>query len=152
MNKWYEVWGACSEEELDNIALLRVMECTNGVIQHAFRDKSPMALDVERTRVAMNFSMTAMKNLTIELGDEVVKFEGKTADALREARDLYVRGFKRGDEEALAEFFNCSEASVRTVGEARLLKAVEKLNEKASHIFPAGTPDWGLQYLRRFLA
>ena len=152
MNKWYEVWGSCTEKELDNIALLRVMECTNGVIQHAFRDKSPMALDVESTRAAMNFSMTAMKNLTIELGDEVIKFEGKTAEALREARELYVQGFKRGNNEALKEFYECSEASVRTVGETRLLEAVYKLNKKASHIFPVGTADWGYQYLLGFLA
>lgn len=152
MNKWYEVWGNCTEKELDGLAVLRVMECTNGVIQNAFRENSPMALDVETTRAAMKFSMSSIKNLKIDLGEEVIEFTGETAEALRKARDLYVRAFKRGDESAVSEFLDCSEASVRVVGEHRLLEAVYKLNQNLSHVFPPGTPDWGFQYLRRFLA
>jgi len=29
---WKETWAKCSDEELDALAVLRVMECTNGII------------------------------------------------------------------------------------------------------------------------
>lgn len=149
---WASTWGSCTPEELDAIALLRVVECSNGCIQHAFRDNSVAALPIEQTRAAMNFSMAAMKNLVIEIGEDVIRFEGELAEALREARELYIRAFKRGDEEAMSEFFACSEASVRAVGEDRLHQAADRLRTELSHVFPGTTPDWGLQYLRRFLA
>ena len=59
---WKETWANCSPEELDGIAVLRVMECTNGIIQHLFRDGAPEALSVDETRVAMKFSMSSVKD------------------------------------------------------------------------------------------
>ena len=148
---WKSVWEKCSPEQLDNLALLRVMECTNGVIQHAFRDKADFALPIEETRTAMQFSMGAIKRLTIPLGDKEIKFEGWMADELRVARDLYIQGIKYGNAEAQEEFFACSQATVDAVGEERLRKAVDILNEHCSHAFPNGTPMWGYEYLSGWL-
>ena len=40
MKNWKEIYGNLPSDELDKIAILRVMECTNGVIQYAFRDNA----------------------------------------------------------------------------------------------------------------
>ena len=47
MKNWKELYENLPPEELDKIAILRVMECTNGVIQHSFRDNEEYALSVE---------------------------------------------------------------------------------------------------------
>ena len=36
---WKAIYRDLPDEEKEKIAILRVMECSNGVIQHAFRDK-----------------------------------------------------------------------------------------------------------------
>jgi len=147
---WKETWAKCTDKELDDLAVLRVMECTNGVIQHSYRDGTPDALSVEEVRVAMKFSMSSIKNLEIPLGDTTIKFEGEIAEAMRDARDLYIQGVKHGDDEAYEEFMVCSITSAHAVGKERIQKAVDILSLQASHAFPYMTPRWGQQYLLHF--
>ena len=78
------------------------MECTNGVIQYSFRDKLADALSPEETRKAMKFSMSSIKNMEIPLTSETITFDGATADIMRDVRELYLAGAKRGDDEAYA--------------------------------------------------
>jgi len=152
LNEWLSIWKELSNEELDKVALLRVIECTNGVIQHLYREDSPKKLSIEQTRAAMNFSMKAMKTMEIPLKSGLITFTKETELRLREARDLYIRAFKQNEDEAYSAFFNCSEASVRVVGETRLYEASYKIDQELYDVFPVGTSEWGLQYLRRFLA
>ena len=149
---WLAIWQSVPIEELDSLALLRVVECTNGVIQHMYRDRSIQMLSIEQTRTAMDFSMRAMKNLEIPLGQEVITFSEGTQNYLREARDLYVRAFKKGDDDAKPAFFDCSETCVKTVGEHRIREASFKVDKHLQDIFPGGCSRWGVEYLRRFLA
>ena len=58
MTNWKEKYNELTDSELNKIAILRVMECTNGVIQHAFRDGAEYALPIEQTRDTMKFSMS----------------------------------------------------------------------------------------------
>lgn len=150
-DEWLTIWMSLSSDELDSIALLRVMECTNGVIQYMWRDDAPDKLSIEQTRKAMNFSMSSIKNLEIQIGDEVITFSEKTKEYLREARDLYIRAFKKGEEEAVPAFFNCSETTVKVVGEHRILEAANKIDQHLTEFFPKGTAEWGVMYLRRFM-
>lgn len=148
---WLMIWMRMTPEELDGLALLRVMECTNGVIQHMYRDGSEHRLSVEQTRTAMNFSMKSMKNLEIPLDGKVVKFNEGTQVHLREARDLYVRAFKKNEKEAMPAFFDCSESCVKVVGEHRINEASYKIDKYLPDVFPEGCSRWGVEYLRRFL-
>jgi hypothetical protein len=62
MIDWDTRFQALPDTEKDKIALLRVIECTNGIIQYKFRDEDEDALSVEETRDAMKFSMMYEKN------------------------------------------------------------------------------------------
>lgn len=148
---WKETWAKCTSKELDELAVLRVMECTNGVIQYALRDGKAYALPIEETRTAMKFSMSSIKNLEIPLGEATIKFEGEVADAMRDARELYIQGMKHGDDEAYEEFMVCSVTSAQAVGKERIQKAVDLLVLHASHAFPHMTPRWGQEYLLHLL-
>ena len=94
MKDWETLYNALPDEELDKIALLRVMECTNGIIQYAHRDDASYKLPIEETRRAMKFSMSSIKNMAIPLKNETVTFAPETEELMREARDLYSQGSK----------------------------------------------------------
>jgi len=147
---WTAFFENLSDQEKDKIAVLRVIECTNGVIQHAHRDGSPWALPIEETREAMQFSMGCMKRMDIPLGDEVVKFEPETEEVLRKIRVLYISGVKNGVEADFQEFMKASEASVKAVGAARLSAATKTIRSSTEGPI-SKCVDWGANYLSQFL-
>lgn len=152
IKNWAEFFGSLSEEQLEAVALLRVIECTNGCIQHTFRAKHPKSLNVEQTRGAMKYSMAAMKDLAFKIGDTRYNFSGQVAEGLREARELYVRAFKQGDEGAMDEFMDCSIACAQALGEVRILAAGAKVRGELTGVFPENTVSWGESYLLRLLS
>ena len=147
---WTNFFSNLSDEEKDKIAILRVMECTNGVLQHAHRDGASYALPIEQTREAMQFSMKAMKRMTIPLRDKDITFEPETEVVLRKVRDLYISGVKNGNEEDFQEFMRASEASVQGVGWERLVEAAKVIHKEFDN--PIGVySSYGLQYLSQFV-
>ena len=149
MKDWKEIYSNLPDTEKDKIAVLRVMECTNGVIQHAYRDNEEWALPIEETRKAMKFSMSCMKNLAIPLKDETITFEPETQELLREAREYYISGVKNGSDEDFAEFMKISEATAVAVGIDRIMNGAKILKENVDDI-PADKLHWGVAYLMQF--
>jgi len=115
---WKDIWSSQSQEVLDATALIRVVECTNGCVQHAFRDGDERALSVEQSRECMKLSMGTIKNKVLPLPDGRTKviLPEECHEIMNTARDLYVRGFKQGDEEALEEFFALSKEHFQVLG------------------------------------
>ena len=143
---WNKIFEALPDEEQDKLALLRVIECTNGVIQHMFRNGDADALSPEETRTAMKFSMSAMKNQSIPLGDEVVVFALETAEIMKEVRELYISGFKQQNQEDYDEFMIASVANLGAIGKERILDARTILFNDLYEI-PVHCLDWGIQYI-----
>ena len=146
MKKWNKIFEALPDEEQDKLALLRLVECTNGVIQHMHRNGDPDALSLEETRTAMKFSMSAMKTQTIPLGDEVITFAPETARIMSEVRELYISGFKQQNQEDYEEFMVASVANLGAIGKERILKARTILFDNLYEI-PHFTLEWGLSYI-----
>jgi len=114
---WLDIWKSQTEEVLDATALIRVIECTNGCVQYAFRGEDENALPVEQTRECMKISMGTIKNKVLPLpdGTEVVLPE-ECYGIMNEARDLYIRGFKQGDDDAMDEFLALSKSHFQVLG------------------------------------
>jgi len=146
MKNWKKIFEALPDEEQDKLALLRLVECTNGVIQHMFRNGDADALSPEETRAAMKFSMSAMKTQTIPLGNEVVIFAPETAEIMKEVRELYISGFKQQNQEDYEEFMVASVANLGAIGKERILRARTILFDHLYEI-PHFTLDWGLSYI-----
>ena len=146
MKKWNKIFEALPDEEQDKLALLRLVECTNGVIQHMHRNGDPDALSLEETRTAMKFSMACMKTQTIPLGDEMITFAPETAEIMREVRELYISGFKQQNSDDYEEFMVASVANLGAIGKERILKARIILFDNLYDI-PHHTLDWGLSYI-----
>ena len=146
MKNWNKIFEALPDEEQDKLALLRLVECTNGVIQHMHRNGDPDALSLEETRAAMKFSMSAMKTQTIPLGDEVITFAPETARIMSEVRELYISGFKQQNQEDYEEFMVASVANLGAIGKERILKARKILFDNLYEV-PVHCLDWGIQYI-----
>ena len=101
---WDTLFKDLPDEELDKLAVLRVMECTNGILQFMFRDKDPEALSLEDTRKAMGFSMSAIKRMQIVLENETIDFAEPTKDIMADVRKLYISGMKQNNDDDYAEF------------------------------------------------
>ena len=146
MKNWNKIFEALPDEEQDKLALLRLVECTNGVIQHMHRNGDPDALSLEETRTAMKFSMACMKTQTISLGDEVITFAPETAKIMREVRELYISGFKQQNQEDYEEFMVASVANLGAIGKERILRARTILFDNLYEV-PHFTLEWGLSYI-----
>ena len=146
MKNWDSIFQALPDEEQDKLALLRLIECSNGVIQHMHRNGDPDALSLEETRAAMKFSMSAMKTQSIPLGDEVITFAPETAEIMREVRKLYISGFKEQNEEDYEEFMKSSVANLNAIGRDRMIRARQVLFDELYEI-PQHCLDWGLSYI-----
>jgi len=146
MKNWNKIFEKLPDEEQDKLALLRLIECSNGCIQHSFRNGDVDALSPEETRIAMKFSMSAMKTQTIPLGDEVIVFAPETAEIMREVRELYISGFKQQNDEDYEEFMRASVANLNAIGKERILKARTILFNDLYEI-PAHCLDWGISYI-----
>ena len=146
MKNWDELFGNLSDEEKNKIAILRVIECSNGVIQHMFRAHDEDALSIEETRDAMKFSMGCMKTMSIPLKSHTVTFSEETASVMREVRELYISGFKNGNQEDLEEFMRASKANINALGKKRILEARQIVFDEVDDIPPCAL-DWGLGYI-----
>lgn len=147
---WDVLFQTLSDTEKDKIALLRVIECTNGVIQYKFRDQDDDALSVEETREAMRFSMACMKTMTIPLGSQTITFEPDTASTFTEMRRLYISGAKNNNKEDFNEFLKGSKANLLAIGKERIrnarLQAFNHIDELPPHAL-----EWGLDYIFSFV-
>ena len=150
MKDWETLFNNLSDSEKDKLAVLRVMECTNGCIQYAFRDDEPHALPLEETRRAMKFSMSCMKTMSIPFKDETITFEPETEELFRQVRELYISGVKHNNREDYEEFLRASGATARACGEKRILEAKEILAKNIDDM-PSYTLEWGVRYLLKFL-
>ena len=151
MTDWKSTFNSLPPDELDKLALLRIIETSNGCIQQMFRSEDPNALSVEETREAMQFSMGSIKRMQIVLENETIDFADDTKAIMANVRDLYVKGQKRGDDEAFAEFSRASHACLNACGIDRLLAAKDKLFANC-YALPPFTWTYGLDYCRMFMA
>ena len=149
MIDWNARFQALPDAEKDKIALLRVIECTNGIIQYKFRDEKEDALTVEETRDAMKFSMGCIKRMEIPLGDEVITFAPDTAELFTEMRRLYISGAKQNNQVDFNEFLKGSNSNLLAVGKERILEA-RRLAFNHIDELPPHTLEWGLAYIFSF--
>ncbi len=148
MRNWRQTFESLSEEQKHKLAVLRVMECTNGVIQYAFRDGSQNALSVEETRRAMKFSMGCIKKMQIPLGEEVLTFEDDLKEIFGEIRNLYLKG--KTNEDDFAEFLQISIIMYNVLGADRILEAQEVLSQHITEIAPEHL-QLGVDYIMQFI-
>ena len=150
MTDWLHTFNSLPPEELDALAVLRIIECSNGIIQYMYRDQAPDALTLQETREAMGFSMSSIKRMRIVLENEIIEFSDDTKKIMADVRELYISGMKRNNDEDYAEFLRASLACLTACGIERLQAAKDKLFANC-YSMPPYAWDYGLDYCRNFL-
>jgi len=146
---WETEFEALPDVEKDKLALLRVIECTNGVIQHSYRSGDDDTLTVDEVRDAMKFSMGCMKRMEIPVGENTVTFSPETKELMTEMRRLYISGQKQNNAEDFNEFLKGSKANLLAIGKERILQARRLAFEHIDEL-PPHTLEWGLSYIFSF--
>ena len=146
MRNWKREFGELPEEELDKVAMLRLIECTNGIIQYAHRDEEEWALPIDQTREAMQYSMGSIKRMQIDLKERSVTFEEPTETLFKAIRDLYIEGVKMGNDEAFEKFLDASKTNLLVCGKERLLKMMSVVREEVPGVIGERV-DWGMNCL-----
>ena len=149
MKDWKQLFENLTEEEKLNLTILRVIECTNGVIQYSYRRNEPWALSIEDTRKSMKFSMSCIKNMKIPLNDRTITFNDELVETFAEIRDLYVSGTKRGNKEDFSEFIRISDIMINVLGKERINEAQKVLSQNLEDI-PSDKLQWGVDYMMQF--
>lgn len=144
-----EALRAYSPEELDSLALLRVLEVTNGCTQWGFRRGDAEALSAERTRECMRVVIGFIKQKRIQWKDgSSVGFTPRIECLIEQGRSLYQKAFKENDAEAQCSYFAASTAQFIVYGKDRLLEAECRVSDGFMHLFG---PFW-LERGRRWIA
>lgn len=152
MRDWKATFDKLSDDNKDKLAILRVMECSNGVIQYSFRGGDPWALSPEETRKAMQFSMGCIKRMEIPLGETTITFDEDTSEIFKEVRELYMSGAKRGNDKDYEEFMKVSIIMMNCLGKERIVRAKQiLLNNLSDEQFPTDKLQWGVDYMLQYI-
>ena len=147
---WTETFESLPDEELDKLAVLRIIETSNGICQYMYRDGDKDALSIEDTRRLMGFSMSSIKRQKIVLESETIEFSPEVKDIMVKVRDYYVQGMKMQDEEAYDEFLRASLACLIACGLDRLEAAKDKLFDQC-YAAPPYVWQYGVDYCKGFM-
>jgi hypothetical protein len=148
MRNWKETFEALTEEQKNKLAILRVMECSNGLIQYAYRDQANHALSIEDTRRAMKFSMGCIKKMEIPLGETTITFGDDLKEIFGEIRDLYQSG--KTNQKDFDEFMKISIIMYNVLGKERVQEAQKVLSQHITEIAPEHL-QWGANYIINFI-
>ncbi|MDX1371304.1 MAG: hypothetical protein R3321_02475, partial [Nitrososphaeraceae archaeon] len=145
-----------SDSTKDKLTMFRVIEVTNGCVQHAFRFNRDYKLTPEKTRECMKLSMGFITNQYLEfpsLGrldlDETEK------ELLEYGRYLYKKAFKSKPgpeaEEARFKYYANAIAQFIAFGHDRVHAIMDLVEKDYGHLFTENFVKIGRKYIMPYL-
>lgn len=139
--------------ELDKLALLRVLEVTNGCLQWSFRRQDEQCLSVEQTRECMRQVIGFIQNKKIIFPNgEQIQFTPNIEALIEEGRELYQAAFKKNIAEKEKEYFAASTAQFIVYGRQRLQVAMARVQQEFEPLFTSYYIQRGQNYIAPYLA
>lgn len=143
---------AIGPQDLDNLALLRVLEVTNGCAQWGFRRQDPGCLSADQARDCMRQVIGFIKDKRIVLpGGGTVGFSPAVEDLIELGRELYYNAFKRNQAGAQRAYYAASTAQFIAYGPERLKGAMALVNQEFESLFTAVWIARGQRYIAPYL-
>ncbi|MEB3192837.1 MAG: hypothetical protein VKL42_21050 [Snowella sp.] len=142
---------AIAPEELDKLALLRVLEVTNGCLQWAFRRQDDHALSVERTRDCMQvvIGFIKAKKITYPNG-KVIIFSSLVVQLMETVTLLYRQAFKHNIGASKEGFFVHSTAQFIAFGTQRIEWAEAEVKTHFTELFSDYFIGRGQNYIKPY--
>ncbi len=143
---------AIDPHDLDNLALLRVLEVTNGCAQWGFRRQDQDCLSADHARNCMRQVIGFIKDKRILLpSGETIGFSPVVEDLIESGRELYQNAFKRNQASGQRAYYAASTAQFIAYGPERLQRASDLVELNFESLF---TPIWiarGQRYIAPYL-
>lgn len=147
---FYQQWQDYTDH-LDDVALIRAVECTNGCVQYALRDSEPFSLSIDQSRECMKLSMGFILHKEIQLSTHLYRISPVLYPILDEVRELYIQGFKHSNTEALQQFYAHSVAQFNIIQKPRIDHAIDIVRTNFTQVFTTDFIDRGYRYMLKFL-
>ncbi|MEB3228086.1 MAG: hypothetical protein VKJ27_06860 [Synechocystis sp.] len=142
---------AIAPEELDKLALLRVLEVTNGCLQWAFRRQDEQALSVEQTRACMQVVIGFIKEKKIVYPNKKsLTFSPEVMELIETGTLLYRQAFKQNLETAKADYFVYSTAQFIVYGRQRIEWAEAEVKTHFTDLFSDYFVGRGQNYIKPY--
>lgn len=139
------------DDVLDNLALLRVLEVTNGCTQWGFRRQDENCLPIDQTRECMRVVIGFIKEKRIDLATgETVHFTEAIERLIDEGRELYQNAFKKNIPEAEKEYYAYSTAQFLVYGRQRLEMAMAIVKRDFETLFSPYYIQKGYSYIEPY--
>lgn len=134
--------------ELDKLALLRVLEITNGCTQWGFRRQDEHCLSADQTRECMRKVIGFIKAKQIDLpSGESIHFTPAIEKLIEEGRDLYQDAFKKNVAGAEEAYYAYSTAQFIVYGRQRLSQAMAVVKQEFEPMFTSYYINRGRNYI-----
>ncbi len=138
--------------ELDKLAILRVLEVTNGCTQWGFRRKDPQCLSIEQTRECMRTVIGFIQNKKIDLpSGETIQFTPSMEQLIDEGRELYQEAFKKNIVGKEKEYYAYSAAQFVVYGHQRLNTSMQLIKQEFESLFTTYYIEKGRHYIAPYI-
>lgn len=139
-------------KELDNLAVLRVLEVTNGCTQWGFRRKDEGCLSVEQTRECMKKVIGFIQDKKIDFpSGESIHFTSSIQQLIEEGRELYQEAFKKNITDKEKEYYAYSTAQFLVYGRPRLNAALQLVKQEFESLFTTHYIEKGRNYIAPYM-
>lgn len=139
--------------ELDKLAILRVLEVTNGCTQWAFRRQDPECLSVEQTRECMRIVIGYIGDKRIDppSGAPPIQFSPEIEALIEAGKELYRNAFKNNIAGARQDYFAYSAAQFLVYGRDRVAVAERWVRQEFEPLFTGYYINKGQNYVAPYL-
>jgi hypothetical protein len=142
-----------SEDDLDKLAELRVLEITNGCVQWRFRKNGEGSLSVDQTRECMKIVMKFIKDQEVYFPSKGIRtFSPEVSEFITEGRQLYRDAFKNNVPGAKRQYYAMSVAQFIVYGRDRLNQAMALVQKDYEPLFTPFFIGRGRNYVAPYLA
>ncbi len=141
-----------ASKELDKLAILRVIEVTNGCTQWGFRQQDKQCLSVEQTRKCMRIVIGFIQDKKIDFPNgESICFTSSVEQLIDEVRELYRDAFKRNIIDKEKEYYAYSTALFLVYGRQRLNVAIKLVKQEFEPLFTTHYIEKGCNYIAPYM-
>lgn len=138
--------------ELDKLAILRVLEVTNGCLQWAYRRQDEECLSIEQTRECMKTVIGFIQDRKIVFPNgDVINFSESIETLIAEGRQLYQEAFKKNMADKEREYYAYSAAQFLVYGRHRIEVAFQVVKQEFEPLFTAYYIERGRRYIAPYL-
>ncbi|WPF89247.1 hypothetical protein WEU38_02920 [Cyanobacterium aponinum AL20118] len=149
---YLKIMAKMTSTSIQEIAIIRALEVTNGCTQHSYRRNDSDCLSVEQTRECMKLSISSIRNQEIILKNgDVLEFSPETKELMTHIKTLYMDAFKNNIASQEKEFYAFSTAQFLACGKEKIDYGFQVVKDNYQDLFTDTFINKGIKYIEKYL-